>query len=112
VLFSFLVLPLSFLPFLVLGFQMSASSQPYISFVDGVGHSTQNLVFVAWEIYAPTDDLISLHGVSLGRTTNNIVEYSAVIELLTDVISFGMLHLVVCLDSQLAVLQLRNVYSI
>jgi ribonuclease HI len=91
---------------------MSVSSLPYIGFVDGASRSTQNLASVAWEIYAPTDELISLHGVFLGRATNNIMEYSAVIELLTDAISFGIHHLIVRLDSQLVVLQLSNIYSI
>jgi ribonuclease HI len=58
------------------------------------------------------DELISLHGVCLGRATNNIVEYSAVIELLIDDVSLGIRHLIVRLDSQLVVLQLSNVYSI
>jgi ribonuclease HI len=58
------------------------------------------------------DELISLHGIFLGHATNNIVEYNAVIELLTDAISFGICHLIVLLDSQLVVLQLNNVYSI
>jgi hypothetical protein len=40
------------------------------------------------------------------------MEYSVVIELLTDVISLGIRHLVVRLDSQLVVLQLSNVYAI
>jgi ribonuclease HI len=83
---------------------MSVSLLPYIGFVDGASCSTQNLVSVAWEIYAPTDELISLHGVFLGHATNNIVEYSAVIELLTDAISVGIYHLIVRLDSQLVVL--------
>jgi hypothetical protein len=69
-------------------------------------------VHVAWEIYAPTDELISLHGIFLGCETNNIVEYSEVIELIIDFISLGIHHLIVHLDSQLMVLQLRNVYSI
>ena len=50
------------------------SSLPYIDFVDGASRSTQNLASAAWEIYAPTDELISLHGVCLGHATNNIVE--------------------------------------
>jgi ribonuclease HI len=50
--------------------------------------------------------------VCLSRVTNNIVEYSVVIELLIDVISLGIRHLVVRLDSQLVVLQLSNVYTI
>jgi hypothetical protein len=69
---------------------MSASSLPYIGLADGASRSTQNLVSIAWEIYAPTDELISLHGVCLGRETINIMEYSAVIDLLTDSISFGI----------------------
>ena len=69
---------------------MSISSLAYLGFADGTSHSTQNLASVAWEIYAPMDELISLHGVCLGRATNNIVEYSAVIKLLTDVVSLGM----------------------
>jgi ribonuclease HI len=96
----------------MLGFHMSASSLPYIEFFDGASYSTQNLASIAWEIYAPTDELISLHGVCLGRATNNIMEYSAIIELLNETISFGIRYLIVRLDSQLVVLQLSNVYSI
>jgi ribonuclease HI len=82
------------------------------SLTDGVSRSTQNLASSAWEIYAPTNELISLHDICLGRATNNIVEYSAVIKLLTDAISLGIRHLVVRLDSHLVVLQLSNVYAI
>jgi ribonuclease HI len=91
---------------------MSEYSLPYIGFADGAIHSTQNLASAAWAIYAPTNELISLRGVCLGRATNNIAEYSVMIELLVDAISLGFRHLVVQLDSQLVVLQLSNVYSI
>ena len=74
---------------------MSESLLPYIGFTDGASRSTQNLASVVWAIYAPTNELISLQGVCLGRATNNIVEYSVVIELLVDVISLGIHHLVV-----------------
>jgi hypothetical protein len=74
---------------------MSVSSLPYIGFADGASHSTHNLVSTTWEIYAPTNELISLHGVCLGRATNNIAEYNVVIEFLTDVVSHGIHHLVV-----------------
>jgi ribonuclease HI len=91
---------------------MSTSSLPYIGFTDGASCSTQNIDSVAWAIYAPTNELISLQGVFLGHATNNIVEYSTVIKLLTDTISLGIRHFVVRLDSQLVVLQLSNVYTI
>jgi hypothetical protein len=92
--------------------QMLEYSLPYIGFADGASRSTQNLASAAWEIYAPTNELISLRGICLVRATNNIVEYSTIIELLVDAISLGICHLVVRLDSQLVVLQLSNVYSI
>jgi len=74
---------------------MSVSSLPYIGFIDGSSRSTQNLASAAWAIYATTNELVSLHNVCLGRATNNIVEYSVVIELLTDIVSLGICHLVV-----------------
>ena len=91
---------------------MSFFSLPYIGFDDGVSRSTQNLSFAAWEIYAPSNELIFLQGVCLGRATNNIIEYSAFNELFTDAISLGIRHFVVRLDSQLVVRQLNNVYTI
>ena len=53
-----------------------------------------------------------MHGVSLGQTMNNIAEYSAVIELLSDAISFGIWRLIIRLDSELIVLHLNRVYAI
>jgi ribonuclease HI len=91
---------------------MSESSLPYIGFADGASCSTRNLASTVWEIYTPKKKLVSLRGICLGRASNNIVEYSAVIELLVDTISLRIHHLVVQLDSQLIVLQLSNIYSI
>jgi ribonuclease HI len=91
---------------------MSESSLPHIGFADDTSRSTQNLASVAWAIYTPTNELITLRGVCLGRATNNIAKYSIVIKLLIDSILLGIRHLVMRLDSQLVVLQLGNVYAI
>jgi hypothetical protein len=93
--FRYLVSGLDCLCYVLLGFQMLESSLPHISFTDGAIHSTQNLASIAWAIYAPTNELISLRGVCLGRATNNIAEYSIIVELLVDAISLGILHLVI-----------------
>lgn len=63
---------------------MSTSLQTYISFADGACHSTWNIYFATWVIYSPFDALVSMHGVSLAQTMNNIAEYSVVIELLSE----------------------------
>ena len=85
---------------------------PHIGFAHGACHSTQNLSSAAWAIYDPNGELIDIQGICLGRTTNNIAEYSAVIELLSEAIALGISELIVKLDSQLIVLQLNGQYSI
>ena len=90
--------------------QMSLT--PYVGFADGASRSTRNLSSTAWVIYDPAGELIDLQGICLGRTTNNIVEYSAIIELLTEAINLGIRALLVNLDSHLVVLQLSNHYSV
>ena len=88
------------------------SVTPYVGFANGACCSTRNISSMAWDIYAPHGDLIDLQGIFLGQTTNNIVEYSAVIELLSGAISLDIQKMVVNLDSQLVVLQLNGKYSV
>jgi ribonuclease HI len=111
-LFHYLASALYRLCYVVLGFQMSEFFLPHIGFTNGTSRSTQNLASASWAIYTPTNELISLRGVCLGCATNNIAEYSVIVELLIDVISLGIHHLVIRLDSQLVVLQQSNVYDI
>jgi ribonuclease HI len=63
-------------------------------------------------IFTPTGQLVSSGGVCLGEATNNVVEYSVIIELLCDALSHGISHLRVHLDAQLVVSQLNGVYRI
>ena len=88
------------------------SGTPYIGFTDGACCSTRNLSSAAWVIYDPHGELIDLQGVCLGCTTNNVAEYSAVIELLAEAINLNIHTLVVNLDSQLVVHQLNGRYSV
>ena len=70
----------------------------YIGFTDGASRHTQNAASAAWVIYTPTSQVLSSGGVCLCPSSNNVVEYSAVIELLLDAISHGVLSLEACLD--------------
>jgi ribonuclease HI len=55
---------------------------------------------------------VSSGGICIGPSTNNVVEYSIVIELLRDVISHGIRSLEVCMDSQLVICQLNGRYRV
>ena len=82
---------------------MSMESSTYIGFTDGASRHTQHSASAAWVIYTPMGQVLSSGGVCLWPSSNNVAEYSAVIELLWDAISHGVLSLDVCLDSELVV---------
>ena len=88
------------------------SITPYVGFADGASRSTRNLSSEAWVIYDPIGELIDLQDICLGQTTNNVTEYSAILELLTEAVNLGIRALLVNLDSQLVFLQLNGHYSV
>ena len=99
-------------PYCVFFLLVQMSGAPYIGFADGACRSTRNLSSAAWVIYDPHGELIDLQGVCLGCTTNNVAEYSAIIELLAEAINLGIRTFLVNLDSQLVVHQLNGRYSV
>ena len=92
--------------------QMSMESSTYIGFADGASCHTQHSAFVAWVIYTPISQVLSSGRVCLRPYSNNVAEYSAVIELLRDAILHGFLSLEVRLDSELVVSQLNGLYHV
>ena len=88
-------------------------SSIYIGFANGASRHTQHSSSAAWVIYTPTSQVLSSGGVCLQPSSNNVAEYSVVIELLRDSISHvAVLSLEVRLDSQLVVSQLNGLYRI
>ena len=92
--------------------QMSRESSTYIGLVDGASRHTQHSGSASWVIYTPMDQVLSSRGVRLRPSSNNVVEYSVVIELLLDSISHSILSLKVRLDSDLVVSQLNGLYHV
>ena len=91
---------------------MSSDSKVFIGYADNASRHTWRLASVAWVIFTPQGQLLFSGGICLGDTTNNVIEYSAVIELLRNALSLGISHLRVYLDAQLVVSQLNRVYWI
>jgi ribonuclease HI len=84
----------------------------FIGYADGASRHTRRLASTTWVIFTPQGQLLSSGGICLGDTTNNVVEYSAFIELLRDALSLGISHLQVYLDAQLVVSQLNRIYRV
>jgi ribonuclease HI len=84
----------------------------HISYADDASRWTQNLTSAAWALYTPSHELLHSSGICLGSTTNNQAEYTSVIGLLADACHHRIRHLSIFLDSQLVVLQLKNVYRV
>ena len=84
----------------------------FYGFTDGACYHTLNLASTAWVLYSPAEYLVSSGAVCLGLATNNIIEYEAVIGLLTEAASQDVRDLVVLMDSQLVACHLNHVYTI
>ena len=82
---------------------MLMESSIYIGFADGARHHTQHSASATWVIYTPMGQVLSLGAVCLWPSSNNVAEYSAIIELLRNAILHGVLSLEVHLDSELVV---------
>jgi ribonuclease HI len=91
---------------------MSSDSEVFVGYADGASRHTRRLASTAWVIFTPQGQLLSSGGICLGDTTNNVTEYSAVIEFLHDALSLSISHLWVYLDAQLIVSQLNRVYRV
>jgi ribonuclease HI len=72
---------------------MSRDSEVFIGYVDGASRHSQRLASTAWVIFTSQGQLLSSGGICLGDTRNNVIKYSAVIELLCDALSLGISHL-------------------
>ena len=88
------------------------SITPYVSFNDGASRSTQNLSSAAWVIYDTNGELVDLQDIFVQHASNNVIEYSVVIELITEVIALDIHELIVNLDSRLVVLQVNGHYYV
>ena len=84
----------------------------FYGFIDCACGHTLNLTSDYWVLYSLAEDLFSSGAICIGPTTNNIVEYEAVIGLLTEAASQDVHDLVVLMDSQLMVCHLNHVYTI
>jgi ribonuclease HI len=91
---------------------MSSDSEVFIGYEDSASWHTWRLSSAAWVIFTHQGQLLSSGGICLGDTTNNVAEYSAIIELLRDAFSWGISHLWVYLNAQLVVSQLNRVYRV
>ena len=84
----------------------------FYGFANGACCHTLNLPSASWVLYSPAKDLVNSGVVFIGPTTNNIVEYEAVIGILTEASSQYVHDLVVLMESQLVVCHLNHVYTI
>ena len=71
----------------------------YLGFVDGANRYALNLASATWVLYPHTNDLVSSKGTCLGLTTKNLVEYHAMIGLLTEALANDVGQIRVYLDS-------------
>ena len=75
--------------------QMSSIPQFYLDYTDGANRSSRHAASAAWVIFNPSNEFIDAGGIFLDRATNNLVEYEAVIALMTNASALGIRSLVI-----------------
>jgi hypothetical protein len=55
----------------------------FIGFADDTSQHTRRFASASWVIFTPQGQLLSSRGICLGDATNNVAEYSIVIEFLS-----------------------------
>ena len=70
--------------------KMTLETFTYFRYADGVIHGYRNIASTAWVIFTPDNQVLSSVGSFLGPATNNVVEYSATIELLVEDNTLGI----------------------
>ena len=91
---------------------MSSIHQFYLGYTDGANHSSHHATTAAWVIFNPSNKFVDAGGIFLGRATNNLAEYEAVIALMTNASALGVRSLVIRLDSELVISQLTSHYTV
>ena len=75
--------------------QMSSIPQFYLGYTDGANRSSRHTTSTAWVIFNPSNEFVDAGGIFLGRATNNLAEYEAVIALMTNASALGIRSLVI-----------------
>ena len=87
-------------------------SSTYVGYANGARHNTPSVAFATWIIFSLTYELLSSRNIYIGLAINNIVEYSMVIELMSEASTFRIHQLVLRMDSYLMASHMNLVYSI
>ena len=81
-------------------------------FTDGGARGNPGPAAYAFVLEAEDGDLIASEGVSIGTATNNVAEYSGLVEGLRRARELGLKHVEVVSDSELMVKQMRGEYRV
>ena len=81
-------------------------------FTDGGARGNPGPAAYAFVLEAEDGDLLASEGVAIGTATNNVAEYSGLVEGLRRALELGLKHVEVVSDSELMVKQMRGEYRV
>ena len=79
---------------------------------DGGSRGNPGLAGIGFTLVGEGGDLLAQGGWCIGRQTNNVAEYSALIWGLENARAAGVTHIAVCADSELVVKQINGAYQV
>lgn len=88
------------------------TKEHFVLYTDGASSGNPGHSGIAFLIYNETGDIIAKEARYIGKTTNNVAEYTAVICALQKAIDLDIKSVEIRLDSELIVKQLNNEYQV
>jgi ribonuclease HI/probable phosphoglycerate mutase len=86
--------------------------EEYILYCDGASRGNPGDASIGFALYEPTGTEILGRGEVIGRQTNNVAEYTALLRGLEAAQELGLRRLCVRMDSELVVRQLQGIYRV
>ncbi len=83
-----------------------------IAHVDGASRGNPGPAGIGVVIETPENEVLAEIGEPLGRTTNNVAEYTAMIRCLEEAKALGGTHIQVMTDSELMARQINGIYRV
>ncbi len=89
-----------------------AGAKPWVAYVDGAARGNPGPAGIGIHLEDGSGRVLKEVGEPLGRTTNNVAEYSAMVRALEEALALGGTHLLVYTDSELMAHQINGKYAV
>ena len=89
-----------------------AGPSEHVLYCDGASRGNPGAAAYGWVLFDAAQNEVAAHGEAIGKNTNNVAEYTALVKGLEHAVEFGVRRIRVRMDSELVVRQILGIYRV